>query len=62
MSQTTKSKPAPQETKAAPKKESKDLTDQELQDATDALVADIDAVLEENAAQFVANYVQRGGE
>ncbi len=31
-------------------------------DAMDALVDEIDAVLEENAEEFVKNYVQRGGE
>ena len=34
----------------------------ELHDEMDALVDEIDAVLEENAEEFVKNYVQRGGE
>lgn len=34
----------------------------DLKDEMDALVEDIDAVLEENAEEFVKNYVQRGGE
>jgi prokaryotic ubiquitin-like protein Pup len=34
----------------------------ELEEDMDALVDQIDAVLEENAAVFVDNYVQRGGE
>jgi len=34
----------------------------DLKDEMDALVDDIDAVLEENAEEFVKNYVQRGGE
>jgi ubiquitin-like protein Pup len=35
---------------------------QDLKEEMDALVEDIDAVLEENAEEFVKNYVQRGGE
>ncbi|MCP5044429.1 MAG: ubiquitin-like protein Pup [bacterium] len=35
---------------------------EDLKDEMDALVDDIDAVLEENAEEFVKNYVQRGGE
>lgn len=42
---------------AAPKK-----SDEELKAEIDALLDDIDAVLEENAADFVAGYVQKGGE
>ena len=34
----------------------------ELKEEMDALVDEIDAVLEENAEEFVKNYVQRGGE
>jgi ubiquitin-like protein Pup len=34
----------------------------ELKDEMDNLVEEIDAVLEENAEEFVKNYVQRGGE
>lgn len=33
-----------------------------LKDEMDALVDEIDEVLEENAEEFVKNYVQRGGE
>lgn len=33
-----------------------------LQEDTDQLVDKIDEVLEENAAEFVKNYVQKGGE
>ncbi|MFT5441789.1 MAG: ubiquitin-like protein Pup [Myxococcota bacterium] len=35
---------------------------EDLKDEMDALVEDIDAVLEKNAEEFVKNYVQRGGE
>ncbi len=34
----------------------------ELKEEMDALVDEIDDVLEENAEEFVKNYVQRGGE
>jgi len=33
-----------------------------LQEDIDSLVDEIDEVLEENAAEFVKNYVQKGGE
>lgn len=35
---------------------------EDLKDEMDALVEDIDSVLEENAEEFVKNYVQRGGQ
>ena len=34
----------------------------ELKEEMDELVDEIDSVLEENAEEFVKNYVQRGGE
>ncbi len=34
----------------------------ELKEEMDSLVDEIDSVLEENAEEFVKNYVQRGGE
>ena len=34
----------------------------DLKEDMDSLVEEIDAVLEENAEEFVKNYVQRGGE
>jgi ubiquitin-like protein Pup len=34
----------------------------DLKEDMDSLVDEIDAVLEENAEEFVKNYVQRGGE
>lgn len=41
-----------------------DLSEQgeKLKDDLDALIDEIDEVLEENAEEFVKNYVQRGGE
>jgi prokaryotic ubiquitin-like protein Pup len=35
---------------------------QDLKDEMDSLIDEIDEVLEENAEEFVKNYVQRGGE
>jgi len=35
---------------------------EKLRDDMDALIEEIDEVLEENAEEFVKNYVQRGGE
>ncbi len=35
---------------------------EELKGEMDALIDEIDEVLEENAEEFVKNYVQRGGE
>jgi ubiquitin-like protein Pup len=37
-------------------------TGQKLKEDIDTLVDEIDQVLEENAAEFVKNYVQKGGE
>lgn len=35
---------------------------QALKDEMDALLDEIDSVLEENAQEFVAGYIQKGGE
>lgn len=55
-----KQKPAPQEQKAEqhvePKTEEVDLS------YTDDLLDEIDGLLEENAEEFVAAYIQKGGE
>ena len=37
-------------------------TGKKLQEDIDQLVDEIDEVLEENASEFVKNYVQKGGE
>lgn len=37
-------------------------TGEKIQEDIDSLVDEIDQVLEENAAEFVKNYVQKGGE
>lgn len=70
----TKSSSAP----PAKKQEAKDLTNEELDQSTeevkdkidemidekdmDNLIDEIDGILEENAEEFVKNYVQRGGQ
>ncbi len=56
----------PSETKQADPKpsEAKDMSKkgEETKAEMDELIDAIDEVLEENSAQFVKNYVQRGGE
>lgn len=42
--------------------EAKDLKNQELTDDVDAMLDEIDDVLEENAEEFVKGYIQKGGE
>jgi ubiquitin-like protein Pup len=61
MSQTQKNKSAPskQESKT---KDAKDLKNEELDESTTDIIDEIDEILEENAEEFVANYVQRGGQ
>ena len=58
-----KNKPVPQ-TKETPAKtdKAKNLKNEKLDDDVEALMAEIDEVLEENAEEFVRNYVQRGGQ
>lgn len=51
--------------KAAPQEEIQPVTDaeaQRLKDESDALMDEIDSLLEKNAQEFVAAYVQKGGE
>jgi len=62
MSQKQSTKPAPQEKTETKTKDAKDLKNEDLEADMDQLIADIDEVLEENAQEFVQNYVQRGGE
>ncbi len=60
----------PETTKRPPGRDDQDVkpnpqvlkTGRKLQEDTDALVDEIDEILEENAAEFVRNYVQKGGE
>ena len=56
--------------KGTPRKETEEIqadpevveTGKKLQEEIDNLVDEIDEVLEENAAEFVKNYVQKGGQ
>jgi len=42
--------------------EAKDLKNEKLAEDIEDILDEIDAVLEENAAEFVAGYQQKGGE
>jgi prokaryotic ubiquitin-like protein Pup len=42
--------------------QAKDLTNEELNADVDDILGDIDDILEENAEEFVASYVQKGGQ
>jgi prokaryotic ubiquitin-like protein Pup len=58
----TRTAPKQEEQDSAP--EAKDLAKkkEKLDQDADSLIDEIDAVLEENAAAFIANYIQRGGQ
>lgn len=76
--QTTKDKQSSTAAPPEKKTEAKDLKNEELDQSTkdvsdaiekaiadkdmDNLIEEIDGVLEQNAEEFVKNYVQRGGE
>lgn len=45
-----------------PETEAKDPRNEKLADDIDAILDEIDDVLEENAEKFVNSYVQKGGE
>lgn len=47
---------------APQKSEEAKAKDQALKDELDALMDEIDSVLEENAQEFVAQYIQKGGQ
>ncbi|MDH5563580.1 MAG: ubiquitin-like protein Pup [Nitrospirota bacterium] len=53
---------APQETQDIQANPKVAETGQRLKEEMDDLVDEIDKVLEENATEFVKNYVQKGGE
>ena len=59
-----KQKPAPPDSgdDAAAKPASMTKKGESLKEEMDELLDEIDSVLEENAEEFVKNYVQRGGE
>ncbi len=59
----TKQKVVTREPETQPQRsETRPESKQELKDELDALLDEVDSVLEENAAEFVAAYVQKGGE
>ena len=60
--QKTKTHATPRKEEAKPEKKGKALKNEKLDKDTEDLIDEIDAVLEENAEEFVKNYVQRGGE
>jgi len=53
---------APQESEDIQANPKVSETGERLKEEMDDLVDEIDKVLEENAAEFVKNYVQKGGE
>ena len=58
-----KQKPAPKEREEAVEDvAAPEARGQELKEDIDDLLDEIDSVLEENAEEFVRNYVQKGGE
>ena len=62
MSQEFKNKQEKPQTEEVQEVEAKDLRDEELNADVDDLLDEIDDVLEVNAEEFVAQYVQKGGE
>jgi ubiquitin-like protein Pup len=62
--QTQKQKPTEKKAAEPKGKDAKDLSTkgEEIKTDMDDLLDEIDAVLEENAEEFVKAYVQRGGE
>ena len=58
----TQVQPADHETDEAQPAEAKDLRDTKLADDVDAMLEEIDGVLEENAEEFVSQYIQKGGQ
>lgn len=61
-SQVQKQKPAPQKTVTETVEPQVDADAQRLKDEADALLDEIDSLLEVNAEEFVAQYIQKGGE
>lgn len=55
-------KPATQEEERNSTKSELTKKGEELKEALDTLLDEIDELLEENAEEFVASYVQRGGQ
>jgi prokaryotic ubiquitin-like protein Pup len=63
MAQAHKEKQSAKTKEAEPEVEAKtDLADESLAADIDAMLDEIDNVLEENAEEFVMSYVQQGGQ
>lgn len=62
MAQEHKQKAAPAKQDEVEEVEAKDLSNEELEADIDDILGDIDDVLESNAEEFVASYVQKGGQ
>lgn len=58
----TKSGDAPDEGESGEADQKMAKKGEDIKEEMDSLLDEIDAVLEENAEEFVKNYVQRGGE
>jgi ubiquitin-like protein Pup len=54
--------PAPQKKEEAQVEPVKDESAEKLKAEMDAMLDEIDSVLEENAQEFVNSYIQKGGE
>lgn len=50
------------ETEEVEEVEAKDLSNEKLDEEVDDILSDIDDILEQNAEEFVAAYVQKGGQ
>jgi prokaryotic ubiquitin-like protein Pup len=55
-------KPAAEEEERSVERSDVAKKGEELKEALDTLLDEIDEILEDNAEEFVASYVQRGGE
>lgn len=62
MAQEHKQKNEPQKTEEVVQDELEAKDQQELTESVDDILDDIDEVLEENAQEFVAAYIQKGGQ
>ncbi len=60
--QTATRRAAPEETRAAAAKGETEAHAEKIRNDLDALTDEIDESLEENAEEFVNNYVQQGGQ
>jgi prokaryotic ubiquitin-like protein Pup len=57
-----KQKPAPEKREETTEVEAPKVQGEKIKEELDDLLDEIDSVLEENAEEFVRNYVQKGGQ